>query len=446
MIMVKSNLFLLFLVIISPIRTIQIFSLAGMELVVGDIIMLWVAFTTFSIYYLNGYPRKTLGLFAQNLLWLILIGISLGIIHAIGQPLDLIRLTLPIQLRFLWSIAFGILIYLNVIKIKQLKIRHLKNYIILFALSDLVLSLIFSRNETGTRTYSFLASYGTQFIIPVAIVSAIASFIFLKKNKVYNLLIGLFLFIFFVISGTRTPYIGFLFCGLFLFSKFGNLSRFGKFIDLKLAQINKYKIVIIPSLFLILSSIFLVVISVVPTSILERSLYEISGIIDGLTNLSSEGGESSFVYIQIWVKMISIILENPLNILIGMGMNYIYAERILGYVNDDLTYLLQSLDFVHSHNAYLEIFAGGGIISLILYLKILTITLKYLKTFSSLAIHPSKKYLIICIGSYAVGHVMFESMFHSLANGNPNFYNCIFISSFICGIIDGVRRNKIILL
>ncbi len=183
MIMVKSNLFLLFLVIISPIRTIQIFSLAGMELVVGDIIMLWVAFTTFSIYYLNGYPKKTLGLFAQNLLWLILIGISLGIIHAIGQPLDLIRLTLPIQLRFLWSIAFGILIYLNVIKIKQLKIRHLKNYIILFALSDLVLSLIFSRNETGTRTYSFLASYGTQFIIPVAIVSAIASFIFLKKIK-----------------------------------------------------------------------------------------------------------------------------------------------------------------------------------------------------------------------------------------------------------------------
>jgi O-antigen ligase len=152
---------------------------------------------------------------------------------------------------------------------------------------------------------------------------------------------------------------------------------------------------------------------------------------------------NTFFLLPIWTEMIRVILQNPIHILIGTGMNSLYAERNLGYVNDALTAIWQRYNFVNAHNAYLELFAGLGIFSCILYIYLLVLNFKYLRDFSTFELPLNQKYLITALGAYAFGHATFESLFHPLASGHSNFYIFIFVASSLCAIIDRARLGKI---
>ncbi|MGQ4648739.1 hypothetical protein [Lyngbya aestuarii] len=441
--LIKSNLFLLFLVIIAPLRTIEVFAVAGFNLVVGDLIVIWVAFTTFIFYYYQSFYCSTksifIGKFCRNLFLIIVVGIPLSILHIQGKSPDLIKLTLPLELRYLSTIAFGVLVYLNSFNIKKFNNKSILNYTVILAIMDVFLSTLFARfgENEGARISSFLSLNGTAFFIPIAICTTAFSSLFSKRYRLVYFFTSIFLFSYFVISGSRTPFVGFLFSGIFIIFYLNKIFRHGG------SRGSRFDLLLIIYTFVILFiGTFLLLITVHPTSIVARSIYNVSGII----GYFSTENNNTFFFIKIWQGMISVILQNPFNILFGRGMNTLYAERSLGYVNDDLTRILHTYHFHGGHNAYVELFTGGGILSLILYVRILFLTLNYIQDFSSLNIPYTHKYLIVAIGSYSFGHVVFESIFHPLSNGHSNFYIFIFIASSLCAVIDNFKRGGTVII
>lgn len=441
--MAKTNLFLLLLVVIAPLRKIEIIALGPVDLVVGDIIIVWVTINTFFLYFYNSkYNLRNkfqIGKYCQNLILIILIGFPFTFLHTIDKPSRLIGMTLPLEIRYLATIFYGVLIYLNTVKIKKFKLKSVIWISIILATADISLSIPFATSENGKRIYNFLSDNGTAFFAPVAMVITFIYFLFGTKNKLLYLFLSIIFLIFIVIGGSRVPFFGLFFLAFYLIFRRKNK------IDQKLLTKIIGTIIILSFLILLALGIAYIIAPNNVIQLIGRTINDVLGISQEINN-RSQGSQGGFFLITIWVQMIQVTIQNPLSIIMGTGMNNLYAERILGYVDDELYNTLSRFSFINAHNAYVEVFTGQGIISLILYIRMLYLGLQYLKKFNIMIIDNKSKYILIGMGAYNFGHVAFESMFHPLASGHSNFYIFIFISSYLCGMIDAIKSQKSILI